>query len=311
VTSAWPNGLSTPAAVDVNGDRVIDYVYAGDLHGSLWKFDLTAKDSTAWKVAFDGEPLYRTRTASGQAQPISLRPEVVRGANGLGVFVLFAAGNAWSGTGTPRSAEHETFYGIADTHDRIMLHRNELSPRNFVAEFPLRSAAPFLAARTVGAQTEHGERGWYLDLPSADRDYLSERVVANPVVRDGRVSFMTNRARKIACGRADNVFWLLSIDILGIDDSRPVFDLNMDGQVNAADTLRDDSARSTGPLPAHGVAWATSLTGASGSIATLETFRTGRPCARLSYVPAGAQTLLTILQSCHGARGRQSWRQVR
>ena len=30
------NGLSTPSTADLNGDGVVDYIYAGDLHGNLW-----------------------------------------------------------------------------------------------------------------------------------------------------------------------------------------------------------------------------------------------------------------------------------
>jgi hypothetical protein len=32
-TTTSPNGLATPAPVDVDGDRIIDYIYAGDLLG--------------------------------------------------------------------------------------------------------------------------------------------------------------------------------------------------------------------------------------------------------------------------------------
>ena len=40
-----PNGLATPAVVDFNGDAIVDYVYAGDLRGNMWKFDLTSTQS--------------------------------------------------------------------------------------------------------------------------------------------------------------------------------------------------------------------------------------------------------------------------
>ena len=36
-SSSIPNGLATPAAVDVDGDDYVDYVYAGDLLGNMWK----------------------------------------------------------------------------------------------------------------------------------------------------------------------------------------------------------------------------------------------------------------------------------
>ena len=46
------NGLSSPTAVDIDGDYDVDYVYAGDLEGNLWKFDLSNSDPKEWKVAY-------------------------------------------------------------------------------------------------------------------------------------------------------------------------------------------------------------------------------------------------------------------
>ena len=37
-----PSGLSSPTVVDINADGVVDYVFAGDIDGRLWKFDLTS-----------------------------------------------------------------------------------------------------------------------------------------------------------------------------------------------------------------------------------------------------------------------------
>ena len=37
---ANPNGLSSPTAIDADRDGKVDYVYAGDINGNLWKFDL-------------------------------------------------------------------------------------------------------------------------------------------------------------------------------------------------------------------------------------------------------------------------------
>jgi type IV pilus assembly protein PilY1 len=56
------NGLSTAVPIDVDYDNKVDYVYAGDLRGNVWKFDLTDSDYTNWEVAFyDGEekPLFQ------------------------------------------------------------------------------------------------------------------------------------------------------------------------------------------------------------------------------------------------------------
>jgi type IV pilus assembly protein PilY1 len=36
-----PNGLATPAPIDADGDGDIDRIYAGDLLGNLWAFDVS------------------------------------------------------------------------------------------------------------------------------------------------------------------------------------------------------------------------------------------------------------------------------
>ncbi|RYH53687.1 MAG: pilus assembly protein PilC, partial [Alcaligenaceae bacterium] len=38
------NGLGSPRLVDINGDGLVDVVYAGDNLGNMWKFDLTSYD---------------------------------------------------------------------------------------------------------------------------------------------------------------------------------------------------------------------------------------------------------------------------
>jgi len=77
------NGLSTPIAVDVDSDRKVDYIYAGDLQGNLWKFDVTSSSSSNWKVANGGNPLFIACATSGTScsdvnnrQPITGKPQV-------------------------------------------------------------------------------------------------------------------------------------------------------------------------------------------------------------------------------------------
>ncbi|MGL4576961.1 MAG: pilus assembly protein, partial [Burkholderiaceae bacterium] len=54
------NGLSTPLPTDSDGDGRVDTVYAGDLKGNFWKFDLSNAVPSSWVVANGGAPLITT-----------------------------------------------------------------------------------------------------------------------------------------------------------------------------------------------------------------------------------------------------------
>src|SRR5690606_12195570 len=68
-------GLSSPALVDTDNDKIIDTVYAGDLQGNVWKFNLSHSNATQWGVAYktgsNNMPLFTARNASNQVQPIT------------------------------------------------------------------------------------------------------------------------------------------------------------------------------------------------------------------------------------------------
>jgi type IV pilus assembly protein PilY1 len=50
------DGIASPAPADFDGDHITDYVYAGDLLGNVWRFDLTSSDPTKW--AASSTPLF-------------------------------------------------------------------------------------------------------------------------------------------------------------------------------------------------------------------------------------------------------------
>ncbi|MFV0511947.1 MAG: pilus assembly protein [Shewanella algae] len=86
------NGLSSPRVVDLNADGTTDVVYAGDLKGNMWKFDLTSPDPAQWKMAFGGIPLYTAVNAS-KRQPITAPPSVKANDRGVtGMMVAFTTG---------------------------------------------------------------------------------------------------------------------------------------------------------------------------------------------------------------------------
>jgi type IV pilus assembly protein PilY1 len=116
------NGLSSPIAIDVNFDQKVDFVYAGDLYGNMWKFDLTAESASQWNVAYhDGsnaQPLFKARGPGGSVQPITSKPEVMFHPREHGLMVLFGTGK-FLGKTDFEDASMQSVYGIWDYGDRI------------------------------------------------------------------------------------------------------------------------------------------------------------------------------------------------
>ncbi len=126
------NGLSVPALIDVNGDRCVDYIYAGDLKGNLWKFDLRDERPHRWGVAYgedtngDGvidaaqgdipAPVFQAK-----GQPITARPDVMAMMNACapqlhGNMVIFGTGR-YLGISDRRDSGRQSIYGVWDYGD--------------------------------------------------------------------------------------------------------------------------------------------------------------------------------------------------
>ena len=122
------NGLSTPTAVDINYDRKVDFVFAGDLKGNMWKFDFTGNAASQWSVAYhDGsnnQPLFQARDADGLGQPITIKPEVSfhpqeHELRKHGLMVYFGTGKFLEKKDITDN-QVQTVYGIWDYGDRAL-----------------------------------------------------------------------------------------------------------------------------------------------------------------------------------------------
>jgi type IV pilus assembly protein PilY1 len=151
------NGLSTPIAVDVDYDDTVDYVYAGDLKGNLWKFDLTSDDSANWDVAYyEGGTKMPLFKAAGQ--PITTRPDVMYHCEKDGYLVLFGTGKYledWDLSDTSGQA----VYGIWDYGDDAddgehvgTISNGTFTPSTLLSSDPV----SILAQSVVNIQTAHG-----------------------------------------------------------------------------------------------------------------------------------------------------------
>jgi type IV pilus assembly protein PilY1 len=110
------NGIVSVSSADLDGDHITDYVYAGDVQGNLYRFDLHSKVSTNWSTAV--KPLFKAYSN----QPITTAPLVsaIPSANLTGspkVIVSFGTGQKMpitSGSGETFASGTQSLYGIWD-----------------------------------------------------------------------------------------------------------------------------------------------------------------------------------------------------
>ena len=74
--SSQHNGMAEPLVIDEDGDGIADTIYAGDLHGNLFKFDISDANAANWKSVWNQTsppqalPLFIARRGNNDRQPI-------------------------------------------------------------------------------------------------------------------------------------------------------------------------------------------------------------------------------------------------
>jgi type IV pilus assembly protein PilY1 len=140
------NGIAYVAPMDLDGDHITDYVYAGDLLGNVWRFDLTSSNESSW--AASSTPLFTV--PSGQPITTKLLVAITPQSGGLSrVMVDFGTGRKIPQTNTASASfakGAQKLYGIWDWN---MTKWNSLSPIQF-ASF---TGSPTINDSTLQTQT--------------------------------------------------------------------------------------------------------------------------------------------------------------
>ena len=265
-TAASPNGLSAAGAVDINGDGVADYAYAGDLDGNLWKFDLVSTTPGSWALSNGGLPLF----AAGAGHAITGRPDVTKFTAG-GFLVAFGTGR-YVTTGDNTDLTTQRIYAVRDTGGAAtvslsLLLQQTISGTTGTGDdgntYRFSTHAVGLPKDYTGAGDNtivkstylSDKRGWYLDLPES-----GERVVADARFRGGRAIFTSlvpDVSSPCAYGGSG---WVIELDAMtGNRFDSATFDSNGDNVLTTADYISrsglasqamNTSGRRIGAIPA-------------------------------------------------------------
>jgi len=259
-----PNGLSTPFLFDRNGDGIMgagDAIYAGDLHGNLWKFE---KGSSGWILGNGGAPLFTARNASGEVQAITGQPMAVllpasykqgEGTTATTVPIYFGSKvMVYFGTGRYLEAgdltndEVQTFYGVVDSSSPATVSRNDLLLQTIDSSTV---TAGSRLGRTVSNisptafETSHNgsaPKGCYLNLPATpgkNPPIPSERITSAPFIKffrtlEPRLILVTSTPSSDPC-EGGGTSWLMQLSLNCGELTERSFDTNNDQQVNDGD----------------------------------------------------------------------------
>ena len=227
------NGLSSPAVVDTDGDGVADRVYAGDLNGNMWAFDLSSATASSWKVAYKQGSTPKPLFTAKAGQSITSQPVIVRhptepdSGNLPNLLVMFGTGQ-YLDPADNSSTDTQSFYGVWDRGQKQLVY-TDLEQQTVGFSSGLRTVSD--NAVNYSANGSSKQYGWYIDLPAT-----GERMVVDPKIRGDLVYFNTMIPSTAACSAGGTGF-LMSVKYAnGGQPSSAAFDSNGDGIIDSSDT---------------------------------------------------------------------------
>ena len=246
-----PNGLATPNLVDLDGNGTADRVYAGDLKGNLWAFDIsTDPDVTAWHIAYtgtdaypNGMPLIVAKDSDDNPQPITSKPIVgfhpAPPDNGAPNLMVYFGTGKYLESGDLSDTSSQTFYGVWDhgqaDSKRVrgeLVEQTISTPVDDEGNEIFDSEGNSLRLITDNSVNYNNKEGWLIDLPAA-----GERIIVNPQLRGDLVFFNTWIPTDVKCDAGGTGFLMTVEQLNGGAPDEPVFDLNGDGIIDETDVI--------------------------------------------------------------------------
>lgn len=307
-----PNGIAAVTPIDINGDFKVDYLYAADLFGNVWKVDVRSSTTSSWKSAWtsagDPKPFYIAKDPNGDIQSITTRVAVKRHPEKVDeTLVLFGTGSYFQ-VDDATTTQTQTFYSIWDDGTAAQYDRNDLLEQKILGvqtvtgldgvdrEFRLTSSSDVDPANYKIDWTTH--KGWFMDLVES-----GERVNVEPVLRGDRIIFVTLTPSLDPCA-AGGTSWIMELD--SNEGSRMLqspFDVNGDGIIDDLDIVSfggDSETIVSGVRSKEGI------------VAKPGILNTNKANKELKFFSGTTGGIDTVTESTSdNMRARQSWRQLR
>jgi type IV pilus assembly protein PilY1 len=294
---AVPNGLSTPQPIDDDGDGDVDYVYAGDLYGNVWRFNVSDSSPSNWTK----HKIARTKDNSNNKQPITTAPVVTRGLVD-GTYIVGIGTGKYIEQNDISDHSDQSFYAFIDSDltnapSKVIRRNSGLSSltEQEVKVVVTNDGNQYRIVTDADASTD----GWFMDLPTT-----GERIAYNPILRDGRFVFVTLIPDTDPCS-AGGTSWLMEVSPFnGGTLSESPFDVDGDGKFTAGDQLEYDD---NGETKTSYVAGLKSNIGINTTPAVIDKSRT----SEFKVLTGSIGSTETVLESKATLSGRMSWQEIR
>ncbi len=195
--------------------REVRYIFAGDLHGNMWKLDFSRVAAADWNMqklspfvkGTTPYPLFIAKDAAGNVQPISMVPSLVAGARNMSIYVAFGTGK-YLETADRTSSASNAFYVVNDNGTAsfddgngvaAISGRGRLKQGAVNATTGAVSVAPFVWGRATSDGDTTQRSGWYYDYPvGGERQVTDAQLSGNVLIFGSLIPGATGGAN--ACG---------------------------------------------------------------------------------------------------------------
>jgi type IV pilus assembly protein PilY1 len=189
-----PGLLNFKAAIATGGNREVAQIFAGDLHGNMWKLDFRSHGTSEWNMAnlsaFKNAgnsnapyPLYVAKDSAGNVQPISMAPTLVAATNNTNAIQVAFGTGKYLETDDRSSTAQNSFYVVYDNGttvaDAAPPGSGAISGRARLRPASISSGAISVQAFTWGRATADlttastVSSGWYLDYGTSKERQVS------------------------------------------------------------------------------------------------------------------------------------------
>ncbi|MEO6852523.1 MAG: PilC/PilY family type IV pilus protein [Rhodoferax sp.] len=343
------NGLMNPMWVDRDNDGTADVVYAGDLKGNLWKFNISDKTTTAtWGVAYKGtgsvnRPLFTAQnsvTSGGTTTvtplPITAAPEYVYPAFD-GLIINFGTGISLETGDFPNTAVPQRFYGVWDrpsfatsassgTGPMILADMSTLIRRTYARDSTTGIVTATPTVTTTGGVTTSTyasidwttNGGWYFNFPGAPQPpytstnvNLSEMLLSDPDLQAGFLIFPTVRQKDAAVASCNSTpdVTLYVIDPIAGIPTRTAQGVTSDGTLIAGTPAADQKWVTVSNRT--DAPWTTTCTAAeAGCTNIVNGIGTKAAACAPGNKVASPQSATENRTLCYNPLGRVQWREI-